>query len=944
MQVIRNAFAFVALLVLSATAPCAYALDIPGDPPPSAEIPGRFVIARRGVPPPCAISLDADASEAERYAAAELRDFTARMTGVTLPIGEPAAGQRAIVLSKSAKDLPIEAFRLTADGDRLLVEASGGNGILYGVYELLERHGGCRWYSSWCERVPELEVFSVPDDLADEQRPAFKLREPYWRDVKMNPDFSCRNRINGSLHMKLEAKHGGMPYTSGTGPLHFCHTFTKLCPPSLYFYEHPEYFSEVNGKRLKERTQLCLTNPDVLRIVTSNVLANIRKDPGRTFYGVSQNDNGNYCTCAKCREVDEREGSHFGTTAAFVNKVAEAVEKEFPGVKIETLAYQHSRTPPKRTRLRANVLPCVCTMEIDNAHAVGQSRYWENVALADNLKAWGGICDEIFIYGYGVNFNHYTAPFPGELAYQDTLRFYRDHKVRYIFMQGACEGLHTDFAELKAWLLAKWMWNPDLPREELLQDFFSGFYGKAAPYVRTYFDALNSFYHDPQTLLHLYEKTWNSVVPLEFFERAQKLWDLAEKAVADEPETIRRNVRIARFSVHYAEFMRLTDGWPRKAWAARDTAPYAAKARRIRELARTMLDIQKEAGGIKVAESGRKIKERQALMRAWAAGEIAVPEAADSAILEEAALAEGPFAKSAEIVDDPLAGDGRALRLAATNSVWAATFDLDGIAFDRDAKYRLLLRVRPEAAASAPSCAGAPFWAAIYDSETRSYPCDVKTIAGGDGGEGVGYRWIEAASWRPGKLDRLQVGIGGSGAIHLDCIRIEHVDAATPSAPSQAADDPHASGQSAGTGYALTLDGCPAFFAEFTIPAGFRLEKSGEDAWRIAPESGDAGGAIREIRLDPKLRLDGPKGRIRAGHPRKADYAEGGWTRKSPQATIIVFDPSGRDRIWWDDLVGMGPLTLVFDEAGEWRIRFVDINGPKEATIAVPVGFTMTVR
>jgi repressor LexA len=98
----------------------------------------------------------------------------------------------------------------------------------------------------------------------------------------MNPDFSCRNRINGSLHMKLEAKHGGMPYTSGTGPLHFCHTFTKLCPPSLYFYEHPEYFSEVNGKRLKERTQLCLTNPDVLRIVTSNVLANIRKDPGKS--------------------------------------------------------------------------------------------------------------------------------------------------------------------------------------------------------------------------------------------------------------------------------------------------------------------------------------------------------------------------------------------------------------------------------------------------------------------------------------------------------------------------------------------------------------------------------------------------------------------------------------------------------------------------------------
>ena len=36
--------------------------------------------------------------------------------------------------------------------------------------------------------------------------------------------------------------------------------------------------------------QLCLTNPDVLRIVTERVLARIRKDPGAKFYGVSQND------------------------------------------------------------------------------------------------------------------------------------------------------------------------------------------------------------------------------------------------------------------------------------------------------------------------------------------------------------------------------------------------------------------------------------------------------------------------------------------------------------------------------------------------------------------------------------------------------------------------------------------------------------------------------
>ncbi len=788
------AFGFAALIAMAAraespapiataTAPCAYALDIPGDPPPSAEIPGRFVIARRGAPPPCAISLDADASEAERYAAAELRDFTARMTGVTLPIGEPAAGQRAIVLSKSAKDLPIEAFRLTAGGDRLLIEASGGNGILYGVYELLERHGGCRWYSSWCERVPELEVFSVPDDLADEQRPAFKLREPYWRDVKMNPDFACRNRINGSLHMKLDAKHGGMPYASGTGPLHFCHTFTKLCPPSLYFDEHPEYFSEVNGKRLKERTQLCLTNPDVLRIVTSNVLANIRKDPGKTFYGVSQNDYGNYCTCRKCREADKREGAHSGTIIAFVNKVAEAVEKEFPDVKIETLAYTYSRKPPKHVRPRANVLPCLCTMEVDHAHAVGRSRHPETVAFGKDLKAWGSMSDELFIYDYVVDFSHYTAPFANVLSFQDNLRAYRDNNVKHIFAQGANETLHAEFSELKAWLLAKWMWNPDLPREELLQDFFNGFYGKAAPYVRTYFDALHSFYHDPRQNLHTYHDVVNDVIPDEFYERAQLIWDEAEKAVADEPETIRRNVRIARFPVHYAQFMRGNGCSPFVACVARDIAPFEAQARRNRDLARKLLELEKYAGRINVAESGRAIKARQACMEAWAKGAVALPAASDTTIVEDKDLHLWFPDQRGVRVEDPGAGDGSAIKVNPGSGIETVALFLRRVAFDKGAKYRLSARIRFDRRDDA---IGGVFRAGIYETAKWPFKAVTKPLMTTLADVGDGYRWYEVAVWRPEEWQAFILAQNFDGkhvkrstsndGVYIDCVKIERVE------------------------------------------------------------------------------------------------------------------------------------------------------------------------
>ena len=253
---------------------------------------GTLELAVRGRAPEYTIVQAADASPSVKYAAEELRDFTERMTGVRLPIvtDEGPLPPKAIVLRKNAGG--DDAFRLVVRGTRLHIEGSDVRGVLYGVYELLERFGGCRWYASWHTVVPKLDAFSVPDDLDDAQAPAFLCRDVHWWDY-FKGDFAARNRVNGGSN-KLQARHGGNTWRFGGG-LGNCHTFERLLPPEKYFDEHPEYFSMVNGVRLKERTQLCLTNPDVLRLVTSNVLARIRKDPGAKFYGVSQNDWRNWC-------------------------------------------------------------------------------------------------------------------------------------------------------------------------------------------------------------------------------------------------------------------------------------------------------------------------------------------------------------------------------------------------------------------------------------------------------------------------------------------------------------------------------------------------------------------------------------------------------------------------------------------------------------------------
>ena len=72
------------------------------------------------------------------------------------------------------------------------------------------------------------------------------------------------------------------------------HTFCRhLLRPEEYFDTHPEYFAEIGGKRIREKTQLCLTNPDVLRLVTEQVLEDIRSQPDARIFSLSQDDNYN---------------------------------------------------------------------------------------------------------------------------------------------------------------------------------------------------------------------------------------------------------------------------------------------------------------------------------------------------------------------------------------------------------------------------------------------------------------------------------------------------------------------------------------------------------------------------------------------------------------------------------------------------------------------------
>ncbi len=584
---------------------------------------GGFVIALRGSAPDCVIVVASNAHETVQYAAKELQSFTKRMTGVGLPIvpsatgksvildytaGEPPAPQASAKLSNRQTCKP-DSFRLSVTNDCLRIVGGGPRGVLYGVYELLERFGGCEWFSSWVEEIPEREIFAVPGDLDLYEAPAFEERGAHWYDLFQSPAFAARCRFNGYFHQKPPYGGPALRFVKGLG-FQLAHTYGKLVPAKEYFAEHPEWYSMVGGRRLgpDEEWQLCWTNKELQHFVAERCKELLRADPGAMAVGVSQNDWFNYCSCPNCAAVAKAEGSPAGPNILFANAVAEEIEDEFPGVTIFALAYHGTRKPPKTIRPRRNVGVVLCSFECSFTVPFEKSTHPNSAAFCDYLREWGMICGNLYVWDYCTNFRNYLMPHPSTLSLAPNYRLFRDNRVRWLFTQGSDTCPHADCAELKCYLQSKLMWNPDQPVEPLVSRFLKAFYGPAAPVVGECMDRLHaalnaSPYRDPDpdaapAAVGLYGE--NLPLTDDFLEEALAMFHRAEEAVKDDPARL-YNVRVAELPIVFTRLKRLYERGCKKVWVAEYPAPHLE---RIEALRSACVDFLSRADEVKNAGHG----------------------------------------------------------------------------------------------------------------------------------------------------------------------------------------------------------------------------------------------------------------------------------------------------------------------------------------------------
>ncbi|MFA6451057.1 MAG: DUF4838 domain-containing protein [bacterium] len=503
----------------------------------------------------CAIVIPDAASEVEKYAAAEAQSFLEKISGARLEIAaeKDAAGRCALLIGETRRGaaivpdselapLGMDGFILRARGADAAIRGGGQRGTLYGVYGLLEDHLGVRWLAKDTTIIPRRDRIDL-SGLEDSQKPAMEYREPFFNEA-FDPDWAARNRSNG-MSFHLDERHGGgTSYVGG-----FVHTAAALVPPDKYFKDHPEYFSMIAGERIPNG-QLCLTNPDVLRIVRERVLELAESTQGKpSIISVSQNDNFATCSCPRCVAADREEGGPTGTLINFVNKIADAVAEKYPNVAIDTLAYQYTENVPRHAKPRPNVIIRLCHMAPScDIHPL-QKCYLNN-NYVKNLKSWSRISNRVYTWHYVTNFAHYLGMLPDLNAIKADIPFYYKNSVKGFFAQGSYQSDGGEMAELKAWIIAKMLWNPNADFEALLKEFVDGYYGPAAPAMTDFINAQREHVKSKTIHANLYTAPDMGYLDVPLMETLGAALDRADKLAAGDP-LYSEHIRKARLWYDY---------------------------------------------------------------------------------------------------------------------------------------------------------------------------------------------------------------------------------------------------------------------------------------------------------------------------------------------------------------------------------------------------------
>jgi len=387
-------------------------------------------------------------NEVASIAARELADGLTQMLGVKATVqAEPALDARAITVSlgsdagansgasaltpgaagaitpSAAGALTDDSFQISRPGDyAIAIHAGSERGLLHASYDLMERLGA-RFIPGAPAHFPKTPIGALATLKPYVVTPAFK-RRGFVSDV-MTWHYSDADRLE--LHLQFDrefipwmARRGVNTFeyirhaqdtrlrideltplyqSYGIGVEYGGHVLQLLMPREL-FEAHPEYFPMAKDGTRAPRGNLCVSNPDAMRIVTEGALSYVRDYPENEMLHVWGADvfDGGWCACPQCKKLSPQM-----QYMKVVNAIAAAQESAAGGIPVAYLAYHDTIEPDRKLRPLPNVWVEWAPRERCYIHAIDDPECTINPRYFEALKRYLDI-----FKGHGHVFEYYA--------------------------------------------------------------------------------------------------------------------------------------------------------------------------------------------------------------------------------------------------------------------------------------------------------------------------------------------------------------------------------------------------------------------------------------------------------------------------------------------------------------------------------------------------------
>ena len=401
--------------------------------------------------------------------------------GATIYLGPTKAAATA---GLDAKPMMAGEWRIKCDGKKAFILARTDMGAAYGVTDFLDKYAGYHFLTldgdDPFERKPDAAVpvcdftskhyfyerhFSTYD--RNFRDTCLMWMNAYMRRLGLYLSPEVEGRVKPSLCLKRA-----------------CHTYPEICRPKKYFAEHPEYFSmDEKGKRVNgPRTMLCLSNPEVRKIVTDRFMEMIAKDREQEpddppiLYDFTQTDGIYYiCKCSECQKVAAKYGGDSGLQMEFVNEMARKIGAKYPDVRIRTFAYVNTIDLPKGITPEPNVIVWFCDWYMKSDHQLPLEHPF-NAYCRELLERWKSVSPTIEIWDYMLYRDSYPELSVDAIAAD--MRYFRRLGISRFYMECAHRG--QPFWQLNTYVYSKLFRDPGTDLEKAIDEYCAVYGGGAA--------------------------------------------------------------------------------------------------------------------------------------------------------------------------------------------------------------------------------------------------------------------------------------------------------------------------------------------------------------------------------------------------------------------------------------------------------------------------------